>query len=163
MWVLWVSESWQAAVTRSPDMAIEPLVQELLDEISRLRVYPRAGLRRLPRAAARGPPPLAADVRRQGGARCVLPAPGSGPGPTIPPFRGMRAPTCRRSRATTWRRSSAAGAWAWSTRPGTAGSTASSPSRCSSPAPTPGRPSGAVPARSGGGGEPAPREHRRGL
>src|SRR3954454_19997486 len=34
MWVLWVSQSWHAAASRSPDMAAESRVQQLLDEIS---------------------------------------------------------------------------------------------------------------------------------
>src|SRR6516225_2256394 len=34
MWVLCVSKSWHVAASRSPDMAAETRVQELLDEIS---------------------------------------------------------------------------------------------------------------------------------
>ncbi|HEX3275243.1 MAG TPA: protein kinase, partial [Gemmatimonadales bacterium] len=43
----------------------------------RLGVYAGGGLRRLPRAAAGGPPPLAADVRRRGAARCAVPDAGT--------------------------------------------------------------------------------------
>src|SRR6516225_11826361 len=32
-WVLWVSESWHAAASRSPVMAIDSRVQQLLDEL----------------------------------------------------------------------------------------------------------------------------------
>src|SRR5215471_7725996 len=34
MWGLWVPESWHVAASRSPDVADDPRVQQLLDEIS---------------------------------------------------------------------------------------------------------------------------------
>ena len=81
-------------------------------------------------------PELLPEVRRRWQRMCAVeaeldalfPTPGPDPAP-IPPLRHA-APTCRRSRAMRWRRCSAAGAWASSTRPGTAASTAWSPSRC---------------------------------
>ena len=139
--VLRVSQSRHAAASRSPDMAADPRVQQLLDEIS------DSG--RTPEEVCGACPELLPEVRRrwrqmrtvEAELDALFPTPGHGSDADTSASR-QRAPTCRGSRATTWRRCSAAGAWASSTRPGTCASTASSPSRCSSPAPTPGRTSG---------------------
>ena len=111
-------------------MAVESLVQQLLDEI--------ADSGRTPEEVCGDCPELLPEVRRRwrqmlrrrGGARCALSGAGDWPRRRYPRFIGTHEPTCRRSRAMTWRRCSAAGAWASSTRPGTSDSTAWSPSRC---------------------------------
>ena len=130
-WVLWVSESRHAAASRSPVMAVESRVQQLLDELCDSGCTPEE--------VCAACPELLPEVRRRWLQMCAVeaeldalfPTPGPDPGPApIPPLPGMRAPSCRRYRAMRWRPSSAAGAWAWSTRPGTSDSTASSPSRC---------------------------------
>src|SRR5215469_4822084 len=57
MWVLWVLESRHAAVSRSPDMAAESRVQELLDEI--------ADSGRTPEEVCGACPELLPEVRRR--------------------------------------------------------------------------------------------------
>ena len=119
-------------------MAEESLVEQLLDEIT------ESG--RTPEEVCDTHPELLSEVRRrwrqmravEAELDALFPTSGDGPDADTAPSR-PGAPNCLGSRAMTWRRGSAAAAWASSTRPGTAASTARSPSRCSSPAPTPGR------------------------
>ena len=145
-------------------MAGDPRVQQLLEEMLDSRAHPGRGLPRLPRAAARGPAPLAAVARRSrpSSTRCF---------PT-PESTSAR----RRARRYRTRRSSAAdprlrgGGGARPRRhgrrlqgPAPAPQPRRSPSRCSWPAPTPAGGAGALPARGGGGRRPAPPQHRAGL
>ena len=75
-----------------------------------------------------------------------------------------RPPTCRRSPATRWRRCSAAAAWAWSTRPGNARSTASVALKMLLAGPFAGpQELGAFPPGGRGPRLPAAPEHRAGL
>ena len=110
-------------------MAAESRVQQLLDEIS------DSG--RTPEEVCGACPELLPEVRRrwqqmrivEAELDALFPDAGARPRTPRPPFPGMRAPSCRGSRAMRWRPCSAAAAWASSTRPGSCASTASSPSR----------------------------------
>ena len=110
---------------------------------SRLRPYAGRGLRRLPRAAAGGPPPLASRCApsRRSSMRC-FPTPGPDPdgGTSASVACGRRLAADPRLRRGGPARPRGHGRRLQGPAP--AGSTASSPSRCSSPAPTPGRTSG---------------------
>src|SRR5215831_3755719 len=82
MWVLCVSESWHAAASRSPDLAAETRVQELLDEIS------DSG--RTPEEVCAACPELLPEVRRRWRQMCAVkadlhalfPTPGTDPDAT---------------------------------------------------------------------------------
>src|SRR3954470_18855630 len=79
MGVLWTPSSWHAAASRSPDMAAESLVQQLLDEIS------DSG--RTLEEVCGAYPELLPEVRRRWRQMCALeaeldaffPVPGHGP------------------------------------------------------------------------------------
>ena len=60
-------------------MADVSRVQRLLDELLDSGCTPEVVSRRLPRAAARGSPALAANLRRRGSARCAVPNAGRNP------------------------------------------------------------------------------------
>ena len=96
------------------------------------RVYPGEVLPRFPSCFPRSARRWRTDVPPQGGHPMLCfrrrgPTPAGGDS-SVPWHTGNGS--CRRCRAMRWRPCSAAGAWAWSTRPGNSGSTASSPSRC---------------------------------
>src|SRR5262245_28075259 len=66
MWVLCVSKSWHVAASRSPDMAAETRVQELLEEIS------ESG--RTPEEVCGACPELLSEVRRRWRQMCAVEA-----------------------------------------------------------------------------------------
>src|SRR6516225_7364955 len=81
-WVLWVSESWHAAASRSPVMAVDSRVQELLDELGDSGCTPEE--------VCAACPELLPEVRRRWRQMCAVkadlhalfPMPGSDPGTT---------------------------------------------------------------------------------
>src|SRR5215831_7449875 len=86
MWVLCVSESWHAAASRSPDMAAETRVQELLDEIT------DSG--RTPEEVCAACPELLPEVRRRWRQMCQVEAELNAifPTPVSPPDADTPAP-----------------------------------------------------------------------
>jgi hypothetical protein len=100
MGVLWVSQSQQAAASKSPDMAAESLVQQLLDEIS------DSG--RTPEEVCGAHPDLLSEVRRRWRQMCAVEAeldvlfPVTGDDPDADTSASLDgSPICRRSRAIT--------------------------------------------------------------
>src|SRR5215831_13250234 len=85
MWVLCVSKSWHVAASRSPDMAAETRVQELLDEIADSGCTPEE--------VCGACPELLPEVRRrwrqmravEAELDALFPGPGHGPDPDTDP------------------------------------------------------------------------------
>ena len=140
-------------------MSGDPRVRALVEEILETHRTPEEVCQACPELLLRSPPSPEALRELEAQVDSLFPTTGPSAGPVVPP--DGNAP---RFRATTCRRCWAAGAWASSTRPGTCrlnrlvALKMLHRRRLRRPARA-----GAVPARSGGGGEPAPREHRRGL
>ena len=113
-------------------MAVDSRVQQLLEEIGDSGCTPEE--------VCAACPELLPEVRRRWLQMCAVkaeldvlfptPGPDPGPGADTPASLAYGRRVAADTRAMRWRPSSAAGAWAWSTRPGTSDSTASSPSRC---------------------------------
>src|SRR6516225_368901 len=90
MWVLCVSKSWHVAASRSPDMAAESRVQELLDEISDSGCTPEE--------VCGACPELLPEVRRRWRQMCAVeaeldalfPVPGHGPDADTPSHPSRR-------------------------------------------------------------------------